>query len=224
MCSTFKFLAAAYVLTRVDRGEERLDRRITFTAADLVTYSPVTETRVGQGMTVAELCDAAITLSDNTAGNLLLQSFGGPAGLTTYARSIGDVVTRLDRIEPTLNEATPGDPRDTTTASAMLSNLQRIVLGNSLSAASRARIAEWLRANRTGDARLRAGFPKAWRIGDKTGSGEHGATNDIAVAWPPRRAPFLAAVYYAESTETGDQRNAVLAEVAKIVAAGTDVR
>jgi beta-lactamase class A len=224
MCSTFKFLAAAYVLTRVDRGEERLDRRITFTAADLVTYSPVTETRVGQAMTVAELCDAAITLSDNTAGNLLLQSFGGPAGLTTYARSIGDMVTRLDRIEPTLNEATPGDPRDTTTAAAMVSNLQRIVLGNSLSAASRERIAEWLRANRTGDARLRAGFPKTWRIGDKTGSGAHGATNDIAVAWPPDRAPLLVAVYYAESTETADLRNAVLAEVARIVAAGSDVR
>jgi beta-lactamase class A len=224
MCSTFKFLAAAYVLTRVDRGEERLDRRITFTAADLVTYSPVTETRVGQGMTVAELCDAAITLSDNTAGNLLLQSFGGPAGLTTYARSIGDMVTRLDRIEPTLNAATAGDPRDTTTAAAMVSNLQRIVLGNSLSAASRERIAEWLRANRTGDARLRAGFPKTWRIGDKTGSGAHGATNDIAVAWPPDRAPLLVAVYYAESTETADLRNAVLAEVARIVAAGSDVR
>jgi beta-lactamase class A len=123
ICSTFKFLAAAFVLARVDRGEERLDRRITFTTADLVTragrvaWSPVTETRVGgDGMTIAQLCEAAVALSDNSAANLLLASFGGPAALTTYLQSVGDRVTRLDRIEPDLNEATPGDPRDTTHA------------------------------------------------------------------------------------------------------------
>jgi beta-lactamase class A len=220
MCSTFKFLAAAHVLARVDRRQERLDRRVIFAESDLVTYSPVTKDRLGTpGMTLAEICDAAMTLSDNTAGNLLLTSFGGPAGLTAFARSLGDTVTRLDRIEPDLNEATPGDPRDTTTSAAMLENLRRLVVGDALSAASRQQLTDWLVANKTGDARLRAGFPKRWRTGDKTGTGNHGVTNDIAVVWPPDRAPIVVSAYFAESPATADERNAVLADVARIVAA-----
>jgi beta-lactamase class A len=219
LCSTFKVLAAALVLARVDRGEERLDRQVTFEAADLVTYSPVTDKRVGQaGMTLAELCEAALTLSDNTAANLLLASFGGPSALTAYVRALGDTATRLDRIEPHLNEATPGDLRDTTTPAAMLENMRRLVLGEALSADSRSRLTSWLVANKTGDARLRAGLPKEWRVGDKTGSGNHAVTNDVAVAWPPGRAPVLLSVYYAESSATADQRNAILAGVARVAA------
>jgi beta-lactamase class A len=219
LCSTFKFLAAAHVLARVDRKEERLDRRIVFKADDLVTYSPVTRERVGgSGMTMAEICDAAITLSDNTAGNLLLASFGGPAGLTAWLRTLGDQLTRLDRIETALNEATPGDPRDTTTPAAMLETTRRLVLGEALSAASRDQLAAWLIANKTGDKRLRAGLPKGWRVGDKTGTGEHGAVNDVAVVWPPTRAPIVLSVYYAEAAIPPDARNTVIAEVARIAA------
>jgi beta-lactamase class A len=221
MCSTFKTLAVAHVLSRVDRGAERLERRIVFTADQLVTYSPVAEKRVGgTGMTLAELCEAAITVSDNTAANLLLASFGGPAALTKYARSIGDSVTRLDRIEPDLNAATPGDPRDTTSPAAMLETFRRLVFGNALSPASRSRLTGWLVANKTGDARLRAGFPAGWRVGDKTGSGNHAATNDVAIAWPPGRMPLLLSVYYVESSASAEQRNAVLAEVARTIAEG----
>ncbi len=220
LCSTFKFLAAACVLTRIDRKEEQLDRRIIFTEKDLVTYSPVTKEHVGTGMTLAELCEAAITLSDNTAGNLLLASLGGPAGLTAYARSLGDLVTRLDRIETELNEAKPGDPRDTTTPAAMLENLRKTVLEDALSKSSREQLTAWLVANKTGDKRLRAGFPKDWRVGDKTGSGENGAANDIAIAWPPGRAPIIVTVYFAESVLSADERNHVIAEVGRIVAAG----
>jgi beta-lactamase class A len=221
MCSTFKWLAAAFVLARVDRGEERRDRRVIFSKADLVPYSPVTGERTGPpGMTLEELCHAAVTVSDNTAANLLLASFGGPSGLTEYARSLGDEVTRLDRTEVELNEATPGDPRDTTTPAAMTRNVRRLVLGDALSAASRAKLTDWLVGNTTGDSRLRAGFPKGWRIGDKTGSGNHGVTNDVAIAWPPERQPIIVSAYYAESPANGDARNAVLAEVARIVAAG----
>jgi beta-lactamase class A len=220
MCSTFKTAAVALVLTRVDQGEERLDRRVVFNAGDVVTYSPVTERRVGPpGMTVAELCEAAMTLSDNTAANLLLASFGGPAALTGYLRSIGDTTTRLDRLEPELNEAAPGDPRDTTTPAAMLETFRRLVLGDALSAESRSRLTSWLVANRTGDARIRAGLPKGWRVGDKTGSGNHGVTNDVAIVWPPTRPPLLLAVYYAGSSASADQRNAVVAQVARVVAA-----
>ena len=219
MCSTFKFLAAAQVLARVDRGEERLDRHIVYAKDDLVAYSPMTEKHVGApGMTLAELCHAAITLSDNTAGNLLLDSFGGPAGLTAFARTLGDNVTRLDRRETELNEAIPGDPRDTTTPAAMLDDMHRLLLGDVLSPASRKQLGDWLLANTTGGSRLRAGLPGDWRVGDKTGTGDNGASNDIAIVWPADRAPLLITAYYAESTVPQETRNAVLAQVGEIAA------
>jgi len=219
LCSTCKFLAAAFVLARVDRGEEILSRRVVYSKSDLVTYSPTTEKHVESGMTIGEICEAAMVLSDNTAGNLLLNSFGGPAGLTSFMRSLGDTVTRLDRRETELNEAAPGDPRDTTTPFAMLELLRRIVLGSVLSPSSREQLTAWLVANKTGDRRLRAGVPKGWRVGDKTGSGSNNATNDIAVIWPPGRAPILVAAYYAEARATDDERNTVLAEVGRLATA-----
>lgn len=219
MCSTFKLLAAAAVLARVDRGAERLERRVVFGKDALVAYSPVTSHRVGApGMTMAELCHAAITMSDNTAGNLLLHSLGEPAGWTAYARGLGDGTSRLDRIETELNEARPGDPRDTTTPAAMLANLHALLLGTALSDASREQLAGWLRANTTGSARLRAGMPAGWRVGDKTGSGGHAVTNDVAILWPPQRKPLLVTAYYAESAADADERNAVLAGVGRIAA------
>ena len=171
------------------------------------------------GLSVGEICEAAMTLSDNTAGNLLLDSFGGPAGLTAYMRSLGDSVTRLDRRETELNEAKPGDPRDTTTPNAMLEILRKTVLGTALSTSSREQLTAWLVANKTGDKRLRAGVPKDWRIGDKTGSGENNATNDVAVMWPPDRAPTIVAAYYAEAHASVDERNAVLSEIGRLAAA-----
>ena len=220
MASTFKFVAAAFVLARVDRREESLDRRVVYSRDDLVTYSPVTEKHAGGGgMTVGDICEAAMTLSDNTAANLLLDSFGGPAGLTAYTRSLGDGSTRLDRRETALNEATPGDPRDTTTPAAMVEILRKTVLGTALSASSREQLTAWLVSNKTGDKRLRAGVPGGWRVGDRTGSGGNNATNDIGVVWPPGRAPIIVAAYYAEARASDDERNAVLAEVGRLAAA-----
>lgn len=221
LCSTFKFLAAAFVLARVDRGEEKLDRRVVFSDKDLVTYSPVTKDHVGPGgMSMAEICEAAVTLSDNTAGNLQLASFGGPSGLTSYARSLGDRTTRVDRIETELNEAKPGDPRDTTAPAAMLGTMQRLLIEDALSAASRDRLIGWLLASKTGARRLRAGLPADWRVGDKTGSGNNGTANDVAIAFPPGRAPILIAAYYTESTISDDARNTVIAEAGRLAVAG----
>jgi beta-lactamase class A len=222
MCSTFKALAVAAVLARVDRGEERLDRRVVFDAKALLDYAPVTRAHVGPpGMTVGQLCEAAITLSDNTAANLLLDRLGGPAQVTRFARSLGDRVTRLDRNEPALNVAEHrGDVRDTTTPDAMLATLRTLALGDALSAESRERLLGWMRACETGMKRLRAGLPSGWTAADKTGSGMHGETNDIAIAWRPGRAPVLVTAYYAApaSMEAAD-RSAVLAEVGRIAAA-----
>jgi beta-lactamase class A len=220
LCSTFKVLAAAAVLKRVDDGKEQLDRRVKFEASDLVTYSPVTKDHVGgDGMTVGELCTAAMTVSDNTAGNLILASLGGPQALTDYVRSLGDAVTRLDRIEPDLNEALPDDPRDTTTPAAMVKTMQGLVVGDALSKSSREQLTAWLVGNKTGDARLRAGLPPAWRVGDKTGSGERGTSNDVAVAWPPNSAPVLIAVYLTGTTVTAEARNGAIAAIGTAIAA-----
>jgi beta-lactamase class A len=223
MCSTFKLLAAAAVLARVDANQERLDRRIRFEASDVVVNSLITKDRVGEpGMSLAELCEAAMIVSDNTAGNLLLDSLGGPAGLTAYARSLGDTVTRLDRIEPDLNEAAPGDPRDTTSPAAMLSNVRNLVLGTVLSTNSRDRLTGWLLGNKTGDTRLRAGLPSGWRVGDKTGTGENGTTNDVGIVWPPQRAPVIVSIYLTGTPAPGERRNATLAAVGRVVASALD--
>ena len=219
MCSTFKSLAVAAVLARVDRGAERLDRRIVFPPSALLEYAPVTRQHAGTpGMRVDELCQAAITVSDNTAANLLLASLGGPAGVTSFVRALGDPVTRLDRIEPELNVGSAGDIRDTTTPGAMLATMQKVLLGDVLAASSRQRLIAWLLACRTGVEQLRAGFPHDWVAGDKTGSGSHGETNDVAVVWPPGRKPLLVTAYYADSPLGAVERKQVLAEVGRIAA------
>ncbi len=218
MCSTFKLMLAAAVLAHVDRRDEDLERRIVFGADRLEQYAPVTRQRVGgQGMTVAELCDAAVTMSDNAAANLLLDQIGGPPGFTAFMRRLGDTVTRLDRNEPSLNEAIPGDPRDTTTPWSMLGNLREVLLGDALSSASRARLLAWGVGNRTGDARLRAGVPPDWRVADKTGTGERGSTNDIGVLWPLERAPILVTVYLTQTSAPARARDAAVADVARAI-------
>jgi beta-lactamase class A len=222
MCSTFKLLAVAAVLARVDRGVEQLDRRIVFGSDAVLAYAPITRHRAGgHGMTVAELCQAAITVSDNTAANLLLTSLGGPSAVTACARSLGDEKTRLDRMEPELNvAATAGDVRDTTTPSATLGDMQKILLGHTLSDASREQLIAWLCATSTGDAKLRAGVPTGWKVGDKTGNDGRSESNDVAIIWPPGRKPLLVTAYYANPATDDAARNRVVAEVGRIAVAG----
>jgi beta-lactamase class A len=219
MCSTHKFLTAAAILAMVDQGHMTLDRPILYGRADLLEYAPIARKNVDAGfMTVDALCAAAIEWSDNTAENLLLGLIGGPAGWTRYARSIGDTISRLDRTEPTLNTAIPGDPRDTTTPEVMVRDLNALLLGEVLSDASCTCIENWMLGSTiTGDL-LRAGVPNGWRVGDKSGSGERGTRNDIAIIMPPQGAPILAAVFYTESTEPMPSRDHVIAEVGQIIA------
>jgi len=218
MCSTFKALAAAAILAKVDAGKEQLTRRVRVEQKDILAYAPVSKQHLGADMSVAELCEAMVTLSDNTAANILLASMGGPSAITEYARSLGDELTRLDRIEPDLNESTPGDPRDTTTPAAMAKNLKALATGTALSAGSRDQLIAWLVGCKTGDTKIRAGLPKSWRVGDKTGSGSHGSTNDVAVIWPEGRPPVIVAVYLTETAAPDDKRNAAHAAVGHAVA------
>lgn len=215
MCSTFKWLAAAHVLHRVDRNEERLDRRVTYGRDVLVSHSPLTEPHAGKdGMTMGELCHATITQSDNAAANLILNTLGGPQGLTAFARMAGDDVTRLDRWETELNEATPGDPRDTTSPRAMAQLLKTLVLGDLLSAASRAQLVQWMQATTTNRNRLASGLPGGWRVGSKTGTGGRGSTNDVGIYWPPGRPPVVAVAYLTASSADMPVREGAIAQVA----------
>jgi beta-lactamase class A len=221
MCSTFKVLLAAAVLHRVDAhvdgNQESLDRTLPMPAQFLFN-SPVTQPHAGGRMTLGDLCAAALTRSDNTAANLLLATIDGPAGLTRFARSLGDPVTRLDRVETALNQALPGDPRDTTSPAAMVADWRTLLLGSTLSFTSRKRLTDWLIANRTGGDRLRAGLPAGWLVGDKTGSNGDTTTNDVAILWPKDQPPVLIAAYLTECPGPEAKRSAVLAEVGRLVA------
>ena len=216
MCSTFKFLAVAAVLALVDKGVERLDRRIAYGQSDLLDYAPVTKAHVGQGgMGMGDLCAAAIELSDHTAANLILASLGGPKGVTGYVRSLGDAVTRLDRIEPELNQAQPGDPRDSTTPASMAGLWRKILVGGALSTASRERMMDWLAACQTGAARLPTVTPPGWRIGHKTGSGRT-TIGDIAMLSPPTGAPVLIAVYFECAGVPDARRDSAIADAGRL--------
>lgn len=220
MASTFKMLLAAAILDAVDAGTERLDRAVPIKASDILANSPVSQKHIGGTATVAELAEAAVIYSDNTAANLLLPAVGGPAGLTSWLRSLGDKVTRLDRIEPMMSEALPGDPRDTTSPDAILATWQKLLLGTRLQPASRAQLIRWLVANTTGGTRLRAGLPSDWIVGDKTGTGGNRSVNDIAIIWrkPNDPAPLLIACFLNGGTAPDEQLYKAHADLARAVA------
>jgi beta-lactamase class A len=218
MCSTFKASLAAFVLARIDRNEDRLEDIVGYGSEDLLDYAPVARQNLARGaMSVEEMCKGAVELSDNTCANLLLARVGGPAALTAFWRSTGDTVTRLDHNEPELNCSPPGNPNDTTTPAAMAGNLRNFLLGEVLSQGSRDRLTRWMIAGKTGDNRLRAGLPRDWRVGDKTGNNGKDASGDIAIAWPASGGPILACVYTQGGSPTAPQLESVYAEIGRMV-------
>jgi beta-lactamase class A len=219
MCSTFKWVLAAFVLSQVEQDEMSRDERLSYGTEDLLDYAPVARKHVDRGwLTVDALCSAIVTVSDNTAANLLLNRIGGPAELTAFLRQNGDKVTRLDRTEPDLNTNLRGDERDTTTPRAMAETMNRILVGDVLSAPNRDMLLQWLREATTGLGRLRGGLPSGWIAGDKTGTGVNGAANDVAIAWPPGRNPILIAAYLSESDAAPEDLNAAHVAIARSVA------
>ncbi|WP_437115020.1 class A beta-lactamase [Streptomyces flaveolus] len=217
MCSTFKAFAAAAVL-RDQADCAPMDRVVHYPPHDILPNSPRTEENLATGMTVADLCAAAIQYSDNTAGNLLLRELGGPAGLTRFYRSLGDGVSRLDRWEPELNTAIPGDPRDTTTPEAIAASLERVTLGRALARADRERFVGWLKGNTTSSARFRKGLPREWVVADKTGTGDYATANDIGVAWTTRRTPLVLVVLSSRTTPDAPVNETLIADAAAVVA------
>ena len=217
LCSTFKAMLAGAILQRSTLTPGLLGERIAYRKSDLVAYSPISEKHVQDGMTVAELCAATVQYSDNGAANLLMKLVDGPEGVTTFARSIGDKHFRLERWETELNSAIPGDLRDTTTPLAMAHSLNRMVLGDALPAAQRQQLQEWLKGNTTGATRIRAGLPASWPVGDKTGTGDYGTTNDVAVIWPTAKAPLVLAIYLTQTRKDAAALNEPLAAATRIV-------
>ncbi|WP_083003508.1 class A beta-lactamase [Halomonas sp. GT] len=218
MSSTFKTLACASLLQRVDEGNEQLERRVKVSASDIVTYSPVTEAYAdNREISLFELCEATMTTSDNTAANLILQAIGGPQAVTEFVRELGDSVTRLDRWETELNEATPHDERDTSTPNAMVSNLEKLVVGNALSPQSKNQLREWLVNNEVADGLFRSHMPDEWVIGDRTGAGGFGSRSITAVIWPPEREPTIVAFYITETDASFEERNSAIAELGSVI-------
>lgn len=221
MASTFKLPLAAALLWQVDHGAFKLTRTLPISKDALKPNSPAVEAKLAAGateMTIAELCGAVVVQSDNAAANVLLAGIGGPEGFTSFMRSIGDKETRLDRMELDLNSNVAGDPRDTTTPRAMVDSLLKIFTQDVLSLTSRAMLIDWMAAARTGLDRVRAGLPRSWPSGDKTGTGANGAVNDLCLAYPPERRPIFIAVYTSESALDVKSLAAAHAEIGALVA------
>jgi beta-lactamase class A len=219
MCSTFKLMLAAAMLSRIDSGSLRLDQQVSFARSDILSTSPIAEAHPDGGAEpLSRMLQSLIEVSDNTAANRLLELIGGPAGYTAYLRTLGDRMTRLDRVELDLNSNLPGDIRDTTTPNAMVEDMQRVLLGNRLSAESRARLQQWLRDCQTGHDRLRARLPAGWEAGDKTGTGARGSVNDLAIIFPPKRSPILISCYMSGSTASTETLNEAHARIGSFVA------
>ncbi len=218
MNSTVKPVICGAVLAEVDGGALTLDEVLPIRDENLLSYAPVTETRVGESMSIGDLCLATLDMSDNTAANLLMDRLGGPQEVTAFLRDIGDPVTRLDRREPELNTFAPGDPRDTTTPAAMLDTLQAMLLGDALTPASRAQLAEWMSRGGVTGALLRAEAPADWEIADKSGGGDQ-TRNIVAMVTPRDHAPWLVAIYLSDADVDFVTRNAALQEIGAAVMA-----
>ena len=219
MTSTFKTLAVAAILHKSVSQPDLLEKKVVINNPHRVPWTPVTGKYTGKPMTIAALCAAAIEYSDNLAANYLLQELGGPQGVTAWARQLGDPVTQLDRYEPELNTAIPGDKRDTSTPAAMAANLHQLALGEALPVKQRQLFNRWLQQNTTGDESIRAGVPAGWRTGDKTGSGDYGTTNDLAVIWPTTGQAKILALYFTQPQQKAANNKAVLAAAARAVIA-----
>ncbi|MBA4798967.1 MAG: class A beta-lactamase [Rhizobiales bacterium] len=210
MASTFKALACAAALSR---GEAVLAKKTTIRQADLLPHSPVTEKRVGTSINTRDLCEMTLRTSDNAAANAVLKALGGPAEVTGFLRQIGDETTRLDRYEPELNEARPGDPRDTTTPQAMAETLRRLLLQDVLDPQARDRLEEWMAANAVADGLLRSRLPEGWQIADRSGAGGHGTRGVVALVRPPEGAPLVIAIYMDGTKHPLKVRDAAIAEI-----------
>lgn len=227
LSSTFKPLLCAAILSKVDQGQLDLSQKIHIAAKKLVTYSPVTKKYQNQHMTIGQLCQATMTISDNSAANFLLETIGGPQEITAFVRQMGDHTTRLDRWETELNEATPDDIRDTTTADSILNILEKLIYGQRLSLISASQLRQWMIDDQVADGLVRASVPSGWVIGDKTGAGGNGSRSIVAFIETPKdqgNKHYLIAIYMTGNDKAFPERNAAIAEIGKILISAIQAR
>ena len=217
LMSTFKTLACAKLLADVDQKKQKMTTETMITRESLVTYSPVTESLTGQTITMEQACEATMSTSDNTAANLVLAGIGGPQQLTDFLRSTGDNITRLDRIEPELNDAHPGDNRDTTTPLAITKTLNQLILEDTLSDASRVKLQKWMMGNKVADNLLRSILPAQWSIADRSGAGDHGSRGITAIIWSSQQQPVIVSIYMTGTNASFEERNQIIVEIGKAV-------
>lgn len=215
LMSTFKVLACAKLLADIEKGLQSFDVSTVITTSSLIVWSPVTEKHVGEKFTLKQACSATMIMSDNTAANIVLTGIKGPKALTQFMRSIGDEVTRLDRIEPDLNEALDGDKRDTTTPNAMVKSLHILLFGDVLSQASKSQLKQWMIDNKITGSLLRSVLPENWLIADRSGSGGYGSRGVAAVVWPEKRTPLIISIYLTQTDAPFAQRNKAIANIGK---------
>lgn len=219
MCCTSKAIGVAAVLKKSMSNPSLLHQKITYTKKDLefAQWVPITKNHLAEGMTVADLCSAAIMQSDNAAMNLLVKKLGGLGAMNNFFHSIGDNTSRVDRWWPDEASSIPGDLKDTSTPKMMAKNLQALVLGDILAPSQRQLLKTWMKKNTTGDTRIRAGVPKNWAVDDKTGTGDYGTTNDIGILWPPKCSPIIVAIYFTHNNKNAEPRSDVIAQVTRLV-------
>jgi len=213
LMSTFKTLACAKLLADVDRGDQSFDTSVEITEDSLITWSPVTEKHVGEKFSLKQACSAAMLMSDNTAANIVLDGINGPKALTQFMRAIGDNVTRLDRVEPYLNEAKAGDVRDTTTPNAMVKSLGELLFGSVLSTTDKEQLKQWMMDNKVSDSLLRSVLPQGWLIADRSGAGGFGSRGITAVAWSENKSPLIIGIYLTQTEASFESRNKSIAEI-----------
>lgn len=218
-CSTGKIMVVSAILKESEANQAILQKKIIYDQKDVnkSEYAPITKQNIYNGMSIAELCKAAMEYSDNAAMNILLRFVGGPKTVTSFAKSIHDNKFSLDRWEPELNSAIPGDLRDTTTPAAMASSLKQLALGNVLALEQRKKLQEWMKNNTTGDTKIRAGAPRGWIVADKTGNGKYGTTNDVGIIWPPHCPPIVMVIYLTQHKRDATKRDDVIASAARII-------
>ncbi|AXH60562.1 class A beta-lactamase [Acinetobacter sichuanensis] len=215
LMSTFKPLACAKLLHDVETAKLSIDRSVKIEEQDLITWSPITEKLVGESFSLKQACTAALVMSDNTAANIVLDGISGPSELTLFMKELGDEVTRLDRIEPHLNEARSGDERDTTTPNAIVKSLGKLLYGEKLSSGSKEQLIEWMAGNKVSDSLLRSVLPEGWSIADRSGAGGFGSRGITAAIWSNEQQPLIVAIYLTQTEASFDERNKAIAKIGR---------
>ena len=214
-CSTHKVFTVAEILHRY--SPEQLQEVIHYKEDDILSYAPVTKEHVDTGMTLFDICEAAVRLSDNTAANLIIAKLGGIKNFKLALRELGDDITNPVRLEPEMNEFIPGDDSDTSTPKQMALNLQKYILGDVLNEEQKQILINWMTDNTITDNLIKASVPDNCKVIDKSGSGTYGTRNDIAIIYPESGKPIIMAIMTNRKMKYAIPDDKLIADIASVL-------